>query len=146
MRMSKAGGGVYGGAAVMVLLLVARDLENAFFWLHDFSSSTNMFALAIAAAAFATFGPFALSLWCWRLAGSARSGWAVHLLFIPCAYLMVSAGAWLLNHADGRAGTEEPADHALIGAFLLLSLATLVHSVALAVEIVAAIRRRADVG
>lgn len=130
--MNKAGGVAYGGAAVAVLMLAAQDVENALLWLHDFSSSTGMFALGLAAAAFTSFGPFALSLWCWHLAGSVHPKWVVHLLFIPCAYGMVYAGASLLDFADGRSGTDEPAVYGLTAAFLLLGLTILVHSAALA--------------
>jgi hypothetical protein len=57
---------------------------------------------------------------------------------------MVHAGASLLDIADGRTGTGEPAGYALTAAFLLLGLTILVHSAALAFAIVAAIRRRAN--
>jgi hypothetical protein len=146
MAMNKLGGVAYGAAAILILWLLAQDVRNALLWLHDFSSSTSMFALGLAAVAFASFGPFALSLWCWRLAGRVRAGWAVHLLFIPSAYAMVWAGARLLDFADGRPFTDEPAGYALLAAFLLLVLTVLVHAAALAFEIVAAIRRRAKVG
>lgn len=141
MPMNKVGGVVYGMAAIAILLLAAQDVENALLWLHDFSSSTGMFALGLAAAAFASFGPFALSVWCWRLAGRVRPIWGVHLLFIPCAYAIVYAGASLLDFADGRPETDEPAGYALTAAFLLLGLTVLVHAAALALGIIAAIRR-----
>lgn len=142
MPMKNVGGVAYVVAAVAILLLAAKDVENALLRLHDFSSSAGMFALGLAAVAFASFGPFALSLWCWRSAGRVRPGWAVHLLFIPCAYAIVYAGASLLDLADGRPWTDEPAGYALTGAFLLLGLTILVHAAALAFGIVAAIRRR----
>ena len=142
----KSGGGVaYVVAAVVILLLAAKDVEKALLWLHDFSNSAGMFALGLAAA-FASFGPFALSLWCWHLAGRVQPRWAVHLLFIPCAYAIVYAGASLLDFADGRPGTDEPAGYALTAAFLLLGLTVLVHAAALAFGVAAAIRRRANVG
>ncbi len=101
--------------------------------------------LGLAATAFASFGPFALSLHCWRLAERVHTRWAVHLLFIPCAYAMVYAGASLLNFASP--GTDEPAGYALTAAYLLLGLTVLVHAAALTFEIVTAIRRRrANVG
>jgi len=146
MAMNKVGGVAYGAAAVLILVLLAQDVRNALLWLHDFSSSTSMFALGLAAVALATFGPFALSLCCWRLAARVRRRWAVHLLFIPCAYAMVWAGASVLDFADGRPFTDEPAGYALLAAFLLFVLTVLVHAAALAFEIVAAIRRRAKVG
>jgi hypothetical protein len=145
MAMNKVGGIVYGAAAVLILVLCARDLQNPLLWLHDFSSSTSMFALDLAAVAFASFGPFALSLCCWRLAGRIHLKWAVHLLFIPCACAMLYLGASLLTFADGRRWADEPG-YALIPAILLLGLTVLVHAAALTFEIVAAIRRRANVG
>ncbi|HEX9954822.1 MAG TPA: hypothetical protein VGB48_06360 [Allosphingosinicella sp.] len=144
--MSKAGGIAYGVAAVLVFLLAAQPAWNALLWLHSFSSSTGMFALGLAAVAFASFGPFALSLCCWRLARSVPAAWSVHLLFVPCAYAMVYAGASVLNLADGRPGTDEPAGYAMMPAFLLLGLAILVHSAAFAFAVVAAFRRRANIG
>lgn len=131
----------YVVAAIIILALSARDVENALLWLHDFSRSASMFALGIAAVAFASFGPFALSLWCWRLTGCVHRRWVVHLLFIPCAWAMVYAGASLLDFADGRSWTDEPADYALMAAVLLLGLTVLAHVTALIVELVAAIRR-----
>jgi hypothetical protein len=142
MPMNKVGWVVYAAAAVGILLLAAQDVQNALLWLHDFSASTAMFALGLAAAACASFGPFALSLSCWRLAGRVRSAWAVHLLFIPCACAIVYAGASLVDIADGRAGTDEPAVYALTAAFLLLCLTVLVHAAALAAAILAATRAR----
>lgn len=147
MPMKNVGGVAYVAAAVVILLLAANDVENALLWLYDFSSSAGMFALGLAAAAFATFGPFALSLCCWHLVGRVQPRWAVHLLFIPCAYAIVYAGASLLDFADGRPETDEPAAYALTAAFLLLGLTVLVHAAAVACEIAAAIRRRrANVG
>lgn len=144
--MNKVGGVAYRLAAVVILVLSAQDIENALFWLHDFSSSTGMFALGVAAAAFASFGPFGLSLYCWHMAERVHSRWAVHLLFISCAYAMVHAGASVLDFADGHPSTDEPADNALMAAYLLLGLTVLVHGAALTFEIVAAIRRsRANV-
>ena len=142
MAMNKVGGAAYAAAAGVILLLSGQEVQNALLWLHDFSSSTRMFALGLAGTALASFGPFALSLWCWRLAGRVRPRWAVHLLFIPCAYAIVYAGASLLDLADGRPGTDEPAGYALVAAFLLLGLTVVTHAAALIFEIVAAIRRR----
>ena len=139
--MKKVGCVAYGMAAVAILLLGAQDAENSLLWLHDFSS-TGMFALGLAATAFATFGPFALSLGCWRLAGRFHPMWPLHLLFIPCAYAIFYAGASLLNFADGWSGTDEPASYALTAALLLLGLTVLVHAAALAFAIVAAIHHR----
>jgi hypothetical protein len=144
--MNKRIGVAYGAAAVAILLLSAQDAENALLSLHDFSSSTRMFVLGLAAAAFASFGPFVLSLCCWYLAGRVHRKWAVHLLFIPCAYLIVYVGASLLDFADGRPWTDEPASHAFVAAVLLLGLTVLVHTAALTFEIVAAIRRGANLG
>lgn len=142
MAMKKVGGVAYGAAAVAILMLSAQDVQNALLWLHDFSSSTSMFALGLCGTAFASFGPFALSLCCWRLAGRVHPKWAVHLFFIPCAYAMVHAGASALDIADGRPWTDEPAGYALTAAFLLFGLTVLVHAAALTFEIGAAIRRR----
>ena len=142
MGMTKIGGVAYGAAAVAILMLCAQDVRNALLWLHDFSSSTSLFALGLAGTAFASFGPFALSLVCWRVAGRVHPRWAVHLLFITCAYAIVYAGASILDFADGREWTDEPAGYALVAAFLLLVLTVLVHAAALTFEIVAAIRRR----
>lgn len=145
--MNNVGAVAYGAAAVVILALSAHDVENGLLWLHDFSSSTSMFALGLAAAAVVSFGPFALSLCYWRLAGRVHSRWAVHLLFIPCAYAIVYAGASVLDFADGRSWTDEPKGYALVAAVLLFCLTVLVHAAALAFEIVAAIRRRrANVG
>jgi hypothetical protein len=145
MAMKEFGGVAYGAAAVIILVLSAQDVQNALLWLHDFSSSTSMFALGLAGTAFASFGPFALSLCCWRVASRVYPRWAVHLLFIPCAYAIVQAGVSVLDFADGRPWTDEPAGYALTAAFLLLGLTVLVHAAALIFEIGAAIRRRANV-
>jgi hypothetical protein len=146
VAMSKAAGPVYGAAALAILILAAQDMHNALLWLHDFSISGSMFVLGLAGVALATAGPFAMSLWCWRLAARLRPRWAVHLLFIPCAYAMVRAGASVLDYADGAPWTDEPAGYALIAAYLLFPLTFLVHAAALAFEAVAAIRRRAKAG
>ena len=53
--MNTVGGVAYGAAAVLILLLCARDLQNPLLWLHDVSSSTSMFALALAAVACASW-------------------------------------------------------------------------------------------
>src|SRR5688500_11215841 len=107
MRMSKVGGVAYGVTAAVILMLVAQDMENGLLFRHDFSDNKGMFALGLGAVAFATFGPFALSLWCWRLAGRVQPRWAVHLLFIPCAFAMVYAGTSLLNFANGHPGINK---------------------------------------
>ena len=141
MLMKKVGGVAYAVAAIVILLLAAKDVENALLWLHAFSTSTSTFAFCLAATAFATFGPFALSLWCWRVVGRVHSTWVVHLLFIPCAYAIVYIGASALDFADGRPGSDEPAGYALVAAFLLLGLTVIVHAAALTFGIVDAIRR-----
>jgi len=144
MTMHRVNGAAYGAVAVVVFLVCAQDVQNALLWLHDYSSSTTMFGVGLAGTAFASFGPFLLSLCCWRLAARIHARWAVHLLFIPCAYAFFYIGAFVMDTADGRPWTNEPADHALVPASLLLCLTVLVHAVALALEIGAMIRRRPD--
>jgi hypothetical protein len=144
MAMSKAGGVAYGIVAILVLLVSAPGVENPLLYFHDYtSSSTFMFALGLAGTALATIGPFALSLCCWRLADRVRMRWAVHLLFLPCAFAMALAGAFVLDSASAQPPWAD--DHAmelLTAAFLLLVFTLLVHTAGLIVETVAAIRRR----
>jgi hypothetical protein len=142
MAMTKVGGLLYGAAAVVLLMLCSGDVGQALLWLHDYSSSTGMFALGVAAVVFATFGPLAWSLCCWGMARRVQHRWAVHLLSISGAYAVVHVGALLLDFADGRPWSDEPAGYALVGAFLLFGLTVLVHAAALLFEFVAAVRRR----
>ena len=143
MAMNKVGGVAYGAVAVLALLLFVDGYENPLFWFRDVSSSsTGMFAVGLVATAFATFAPFALSLYCWRLAQRVQLRWAVHLLFLPCAFAMFVAGLLMLDSASAQPPWAD--DHSIelfVAAFLLLAFTLLVHAGALIVEIVAAIRR-----
>ncbi|PSJ39556.1 hypothetical protein C7I55_13195 [Sphingomonas deserti] len=141
--MNKVGGIAYAIVAVLALMLFIDSYENPFYYFYDHSSSsTGMFAFGLAATAFATIGPIAFSLYCWRLANRVRLRWAVHLLFLPCACAMFFASAWVLESASAQPPWAD--DHAieLLGvAFLLLAFTLLVHAGAMIFEIVAAIRR-----
>jgi hypothetical protein len=49
----------------------------------------------------ATFGPITLAVYFWRKTKQLRAAWALHMLFLPCAFAALMAGDRLMLFAAG---------------------------------------------
>ena len=138
--LNNAGSLAYGAAVIALLLLARQEMLNGLLFVHDYVTP-DKWPLTLAGWAILTFGPLTLSVSCWLLAKRVRARWVLHLLFIPCAIALMISGHVLLVRASGLI-SDGPLGSLVFAGALLLIFTVLVHAGALLVELVRMSRHR----
>jgi hypothetical protein len=89
----------------------------------------------------ATFGPLALAIGFWRLAGRSRVPWLLHLLFLPGAAALLMAGDRIMLFVTGTIDFDDTLGGPEMQAALLLMVAVLAYFSAVLWTAVARLRR-----
>ncbi|QMW21976.1 hypothetical protein [Sandaracinobacteroides saxicola] len=132
---------VYVAAIAYVLLTFLQDAinPNVIFFERIGSKSSDLKAIGwIISALF----PIMLSIIIWKLIDDSRFHWILHVLFFPCAFMIYHVGASILFFAAGVPDGDSIEGYALLPAFAVLLLTSLVHGAALVAWCVMRMRRR----
>ena len=90
----------------------------------------------------ATFGPIVLAAIFWRLANGSRAAWLLHLLFLPCAYALLRAGAGVMLFVIGDFDFDSTLGGPVLQAGLLFMIASAAYFVAVAWSVIPLLRCR----
>lgn len=106
-------------AAIVTTLLFARGtFFIAQFYIEYLSIAGTTLLIGVAGWLIATYGPIATAVWFWRWAKGHRSPWVLHLLFLPCAGLLLWAGEslmlFVIDQPDFDAMLGGPANQATL--------------------------------
>ena len=123
--MKRIGFLAYGTSLAGITLLTAGSTVNSILFLNDYA--TGFSPLAVAGWLIATLSPIILSLFAWMMSGRIKARWLPHIVFIPVAMAVFSAGRSLLFDTIGVLGDSMADGFALLTGIGYLMLALLVH-------------------
>jgi hypothetical protein len=92
----------------------------------------------------ATFGPIAAAAGFWRFAKRVRKPWLLHLLFFPCAFALLRAGAALMLLVIGDPDFDATLGGPVLQAGLLFAVAVAAYLAALVSSRLGLQAKRAD--